>query len=40
LADAFLVVVAESRTLRRVCTTDSDFYVYRLADGSAWEVMP
>jgi uncharacterized protein len=40
LADASLVVVAESRTLRRVFTTDSDFYVYRLADGSAFEVVP
>jgi predicted nucleic acid-binding protein len=40
LADASLVVVAESRALRRVFTTDSDFYVYRLADGSALEVVP
>ena len=40
LADASLVVVAESRTLRLVFTTDSDFYVYRLADGSALEVVP
>ena len=40
LADASLVVVAESRTLRRVFPTDSDFYVYRLADGSALEVVP
>ena len=40
LADASLVVVAESRALRRVFTTDADFYVYRLADGSALEVMP
>ena len=40
LADASLVVVAESRTVRRVFTTDSDFYVYRLADGSALEVVP
>jgi predicted nucleic acid-binding protein len=40
LADASLVVVAESRTLRRVFTTDSDFYVYRFADGSALEVVP
>ena len=40
LADASLVVVAESRTLRRVFTTDSDFYLYRLADGSALEVVP
>jgi len=40
LADASLVVVAESRTFRRVFTTDSDFYVYRLADGSTLEVVP
>ncbi len=40
LADASLVVVAENRALRRVFTTDSDFYVYRLADGSALEVVP
>jgi uncharacterized protein len=40
LADASLVVVAESRALRRVFTTDSDFHVYRLADRSALEVVP
>jgi hypothetical protein len=40
LADASLVVVAESHALHRVFTTDSDFYVYRLADGSALEVVP
>jgi uncharacterized protein len=40
LADASLVVVAESRTLRRVFTTDSDFHIYRLADGSTLEVVP
>jgi uncharacterized protein len=40
LADASLVVVAEIRNLNRVFTTDSDFYVYRLADGSALDVIP
>lgn len=40
LADASLVAVAETRLLRRVFTIDSDFYVYRLADGSALEVVP
>lgn len=40
LADASLVAVAESRALKRVFTTDSDFYVYRLADGSSLEVVP
>ena len=39
LADASLVVTAESRALTRVFTVDSDFYVYRLADGSALEVI-
>jgi predicted nucleic acid-binding protein len=39
LADACLVAIAESRGLRRVFAVDSDFYVYRLADGSALEVV-
>jgi predicted nucleic acid-binding protein len=38
LADAPLVAVAESRSLRRVLALDTDFFVYRLADGSALEV--
>jgi predicted nucleic acid-binding protein len=40
LADASLVVGAESRALHRVFTTDSDFHIYRLADGSTLEVVP
>ena len=40
LADASLVVAAESRGMRRIFTLDSDFYVYRLADGAALEVVP
>jgi predicted nucleic acid-binding protein len=40
LADGSLVVVAESRALRRIFTTDSDFHIYRLADGSRLEVVP
>ena len=40
LADASLVVVAESRSLRRVFTTDGDFRIYRLGDGSALEMVP
>jgi predicted nucleic acid-binding protein len=40
LADASLVVVAESRALHHVFTTDSDFHIYRLADGSTLEVVP
>ncbi len=39
LADASLVAVAESRSLRRVFTVDTDFYIYRLADGSTLEVV-
>ena len=39
LADASLVAVAERLSLRQVFTIDSDFYVYRLADGSALEVV-
>jgi predicted nucleic acid-binding protein len=40
LADASIVVVAESLHLRRVFALDSDFYAYRLADRSALEVVP
>ncbi len=40
LADASLVVVAESRSLRRLFTLDSDFRIYRLADGLVLEVVP
>jgi uncharacterized protein len=39
LADASLVTVAESRSLRRIFTVDSDFFIYRLSDGSALEVV-
>ena len=39
LADASLVATAEILSLRRVFSFDSDFYVYRLADGSALEVI-
>lgn len=39
LADASLLVAAESRSLRSIFTLDNDFYVYRLADGSALEVI-
>jgi hypothetical protein len=39
LADASLVVAAESLTLRRVFTLDRDFYIYRLADGTALQVI-
>lgn len=39
-ADAILLAVAESLSIRRIFTLDSHFYAYRLADGSALEVLP
>ena len=39
-ADASLVLVAEVRNLRRILTLDSDFRIYRLSDGSAFDVIP
>ncbi len=39
LADASLLVVAESLSLRRIFSIDRDFYIYRLADGTALEVI-
>lgn len=39
LADASLIVTAESRAIRRIFTVDSDFYIYRLANGSVLEVI-
>ena len=39
MADASLVAVAESLSLHRVFTVDTDFYIYRLADGSTLEVV-
>ena len=39
LADASLIAAAESLSLSRVFTNDEDFFVYRLADGSALEVV-
>lgn len=39
LADSSLVAVAESSSLHRVFTLDSDFYIYRLADGTALEIV-
>lgn len=40
LADASLVVAAEGQNYTRIFSVDSDFYVYRLADGRALEVVP
>ncbi len=39
LADASLIMVAQSMALRQVFTVDKDFYIYRLADGTALEVI-
>jgi uncharacterized protein len=39
LADASLVALAESRGFQSVFTIDSDFYIYRLADGSVLKVI-
>ena len=39
LADASLIAVAESRGIAQLFTLDSDFYIYRLADGSVLEVI-
>ena len=35
LADASLVAVVESRDFRALFALDSDFFIYRLWDGSA-----
>ena len=40
LADASLVAVAESRGIRQLFTLDSDFRIYRLADGTSLELIP
>ena len=39
LADASLIAAAESLNLNSVFTFDSDFYIYRLTDGSALEII-
>ena len=39
VADASLVAVAESRNERRAFTIDSDFYIYRLADGTILDII-
>lgn len=39
LGDASLVAIAEGRGYRSLFTIDSDFYIYRLADGSVLEVV-
>ncbi|MBI1925071.1 PIN domain-containing protein [Candidatus Poribacteria bacterium] len=40
MADASLIAVAESLGLRQVFTLDSDFRIYRLADGNVLTVIP
>lgn len=40
LADASLVVTAETLNLTRIFTLDSDFYVYRIKGTEAFEVIP
>ncbi len=40
LADASVVVAAETLGLRQVFTLDRHFYAYRLANGAAFEVVP
>ena len=40
LADASLVAIAETLSLREIFTLDSDFRIYRLANGSVMEIIP
>ncbi|MBI3247800.1 MAG: PIN domain-containing protein [Deltaproteobacteria bacterium] len=40
LADASLMAAAEGLGMQRIFTLDSDFYIYRLVDGSALECIP
>ena len=38
-ADASLIAVAESGSIRSLFTVDGDFYIYRLLDGSALDIL-
>lgn len=40
LADASLIAAAGRLGMQRIFTLDSDFHIYRLADGSALECIP
>jgi uncharacterized protein len=40
LADAPLIAAAETLNATRVFTLDSDFFIYRLTNGRALEVVP
>ncbi len=39
LADASLVAAAERLSIRHIFTIDSDFYIYRFRDGTAFEIL-
>ena len=39
LADATLVLIAESTSEKRILTLDSDFYVYRIHGKDAFEIL-
>ena len=40
LADASLVVIAETTGLRQIFTLDDDFYIYRINDNDSFAVVP
>ena len=40
LADASLVVLAETQGLRRIFTLDGDFFIYRINKRDSFEVFP
>lgn len=40
LADASLVVAAETRSITTIFSIDSDFLVYRLRSGRAFDIVP
>ncbi len=40
LADASLIAIAESLSLKTIYTLDSDFYIYRLMNGSVLDCIP
>jgi len=40
LADASIVALAEQMGVRRLFSLDSDFRIYRLADGASFDLVP
>ena len=40
LADASLIALVEAENHTRIFSIDSDFYIYRLANGTALDVVP